>query len=218
MRSQIFLLIAIVFTFLSLTLCVENFNLDRPKMLFLEDENKLQAEDVSDRYHGAGVLFVAGFIRGVELFQNVTQSKECLSILPVIHDDWAEVSNKLRNVTNYKEMLEAVKFLLNKLEHLDGVFRDSRPYCKTMFEDVYKVLRRLRGYLTKDKTKLILTHFLNNLGSIFGKIELMKEELRSEHWYRAGVDLGDLIRFSLFWDFKSNIDYTYFNRPPFRFE
>jgi hypothetical protein len=158
-------------------------------------------EDVGP-YHGAGVLFTAGVLRGLDIFSNVTHKNECLSILPIIHDDWVEVSSKFHNATNYKEILEALKFTITIFEKLEQDVNKVRPDCKTMCSDIDQVIKNIKSHLMKkERLKLTLTHVFNNLGIIMGKYEMSKEELRAKHFYQGGVYFGRLLNFIILWDF-----------------
>ena len=191
MTNKFYLLI--VFS-VCLSLCLsDNYNLE-----FLGEK----VQESKDYPHGAATLFSVGFLRGLEIFRNVTHKNECLVILPVVHDDWVEVHAVVRNVTDYKSMLEAIKFVITKLEKLEKDVDKVRPDCNIMFNDLKMVVDRLKNYfMKKEKMKLVFSHLFNNIGSIIGKWEMVGEELRMQHFYQGGVYAGSLVKFAILWDF-----------------
>ena len=184
-------------------------------------------DDDEHRHHGAKTLFVAGFLRGLGIFQNVTHKNECLSILPVLHDDGADIYNRIKNITDYREMVQAAKYIVAKIEHSEKKIMESRPDCRAMFQDIRTLMMRVRKHFTgKEKIEMVYTHLFQNLGVVIQKWENAKEHCRMHHFYRSGCATGDMMKFVLFWDFprKDEIkeltlfeDFN-FNKPPFKFE
>jgi hypothetical protein len=231
-----------------------NFNKNRKELnlTFLEDlsddilSNPLieinENDDISP-WHGAKTLFIAGFLRGLEVFRNVTHKRECLAILPVIHDDIVDICDRLHNVTDYQDMIDASRFILDKIEIFARKYKTCRPHCKQMFMDVRKVFMKVQKHLQgRESQRIIFKHLFENFGHTIQIVENMKDELRQKHFYQGGIQAGSLAKFVFLWDFEMTdediepinitpilpnpseitengipVDFD-FNFPPFKFE
>jgi hypothetical protein len=202
------------------TFSYQNFLSSEPKLNYNSD-----IQEVND--HGDNTLFWAGFFHGLGIFQNVTHKKECLAILPVVHDNWAAIRERVRNITDFKEMVEVFKFISQKLEEINKKCEETRPQCKLMWDDIREVKDNVKKYLqTEGMQAKIYQHFFQNLGTVIQKWQNIGDHCRDRDWFRAGCAYGDVIRFVILWDYqppKDNshalrlFDDSYFNRPPFNF-
>jgi hypothetical protein len=177
--------------------------------------------------HGDNTVFWAGFLHGLGIFQNVTHKAECLAILPVVHDDLVAIHDRIRNITDFKEMIEASKFITQKLEEIYKKFDETSTPCKKMLDDIRKIKEKVIIYLqAAEIQKKIYLHLFQNLWTVIQKWQNIGDHCRDRDWYRAGYEFGDVVRFVFIWDLQlSNkdsldlklFDDNYFNKPPFNF-
>jgi len=179
--------------------------------LFVEDVKKIINDNVNyprninDTYHGAGFLFVAGMIQGVQVFDNITHRNECLSLLPVLYDDLEDIYKKLDNVTSHTDLIDLLKFVVHKIEHIENKLEATEEDCKIMLLDIEKAIVSVDKFLKeKQKSgKIIFRHFFSNFGIFIQKIEESKGYFLQKEWYNAGYSFGDLMNFLFIWDYMS---------------
>jgi hypothetical protein len=164
-----------------------------------------------DPEHGAGFLFIGGVIDGLEIFNNVTHRNECLSILPVFHDDLSDIYMAIHNFTENSDVIELLKFIVDKIEHIEKKIQLTENDCLLMAKDVRKVFDNVEVFFQK-KTKILLEifrHFFSNIGIFIEKMEFTKELLADKEWYRAGINSGKLLKLLFLWDYDG-LTYTGF--------
>jgi hypothetical protein len=190
-------IIAILLVYLA-SFSFQNFLSNEHKLNYNAEVQQEGKHDPADFYH-----FWAGFFNGLGVFKNVTHKKECLSILPVIHDDLYLINDRIKNITDYKDMIEALKFITQKLEHMNQKCEEVKPDCNIFIEEVRKVRDNVKKYLEQEGTKKkIIVHFYQNLGAVIEKWKDVIEHLKSKDPLGAGFALGDLVNYVILWDYK----------------
>lgn len=173
----------------------DNFNLD---LNFLEH--------IYDDEHGAGALFTAGFFHGLNLFNNLPHTDECLAVLPVYHDDIADIVNLFRNITKDTDFFALSRAVIDKLEHLNNAIRTACPSCKALGDEVEVVLQGLTNHLSNpDRLRVVFEHTILNIGLIKERMERGRDNWMARRYQESGDAYGDLMRFMLFWDYPASI-------------
>lgn len=176
--------------------------IDEQSLKFLFDEAFQGMDFGVEPDHGAGMVWLCGFFNGTMLFDNVQHKRECLAFLPVVHDDWVAIEERFRNVTHEKEAFDAVKFMIDKLEHMYNVMRASDPHCKAMASDVERIMKIVRKHISyPEYFQNMAKHAFMHIGILIQKIENGKEMCRAHKWGESGYAYGDLFRFLFLWDF-----------------
>lgn len=214
--------ILLLFSLLSYTWCQflrevnHNFNaVEQPKLLFLDqhdhdapkqekfiDKFEEYAQLSSHRHHGAGVLLMGGFLRGLKIFNNVTHQKECAQLWAVLHDDYADICDRIRNITDKGEIVDALKYIINKIEDMQSHWNTSHGDCQQMCNDMRDIMKQVKAHLNQEQQiKHITVHFFQNIGAFIQRYENFMDNLRTHNFYKAGICLGDLANYLLLWDF-----------------
>ena len=230
------LFLSLLITFAKTNGSFLNFNSESEKnqLEFLESEKDLDyGEEIVDfSHHRAKYRFVIGFLHGIQIFNNVTHFRNCVSIFSEIRNDAEEVIDNFHNATTYEDMIRAARVLIDRLERFGKKLDDVEPNCRILIGDVGNALGRVNRYYQREhQVNNLIAHSVANVGTIFGKCQCVKANIKSNHFFRAGWAYGDLIHYIFLWDLdsqksalkldlekygeSSNFD---FNIPPFKFE
>jgi hypothetical protein len=154
--------------------------------------------------HGEDYFFLSGLINGTALFNNLTRADECQELLPIIHDDIANISLIIRNLDPHSPtFFNDLRTILDNLEHLKNSTKEYQEPCCEVRKDVVDRFKRLHDeYMDKEWPKRVFIHLVNNIGTMREKCENFKMLLIAKDYYNAGYALGDLIRYVLFWDYE----------------
>lgn len=168
------------------------------KIIINQKTNSLKDPD-----HGAGFLFLKGFLRATQLFNNVDQKDECLAILPVAHDELVEIHDILKNILDNNDFFNDLRKVIDILEELDNKLKEVEEPCNALKASVHDVLVKLHDYVTADGyTQRALKHALQNIAIGIQKYENIWGYLHAKDWENYGAAQGDLYRFVLFWDLE----------------
>jgi hypothetical protein len=202
-RGLLALLFLSVFGILNCEQFLHNYNADE-HLEFINDI--IQRNDTQ---HGAGALFLAGMFDGLHIFDNITYRNECLSVWPIIHDDVADIISIVRNITSDKDIFDALRLIIDKVEDLFTAMHSRKDVCMKMRTQIRSVLMKVGKFLkVKGRFNKMWSHFFSNFGMVIMKFEEARQVWLSRQWYQSGYIIGDLVSFVSLWDFQVGTEIT----------
>ena len=142
--------------------------------------------------------FMRGFLTGTKVFGELklcTYPEEVLKIVDKIY-------NIIINIFERKEIIPSSIEMLIKLKEL---FDYSSLLIKTCREDMgtlEKGFRDLNLYFSHvDYPQRLIDHSIENIVNIKKILETYKIEFKELSTFENGKNLGNIVRFILFWDF-----------------
>jgi hypothetical protein len=153
-------------------------------------------------------LFVSGFFNGTQLFNNLNGSDECLSLLPVVHEDFEKIVELIEHTGDVFEKFEMV---IERLKHLLAKMEDVKSPCNSMRKDIEIRFDELRRYLLNYGIDRMIFHAITYSQYVNDKYKDFRQALLNREYYISGYYLGDLVRFMIFWDYTPDYIYKFSN-------
>jgi hypothetical protein len=155
--------------------------------------------------HGEEYLFWGGFINGTQIFHHLNKGEACLSIIPILHDDWVHIINLIDELETQHDFFKVVHAIINKLEDIYRKMKTVEQPCSDMMKDAAHRLAELSHYFSHQWIEKMFIHAYVSINDIKLRYQIFKSAYYNSDYCNAGYALGELTRFTLFWDFQPQV-------------
>jgi hypothetical protein len=189
-------LLALFTIYISLSAASANKNfMDKREMLI--NQHNLQ--------HGEDYMFIKSFLNGTQLFHNLNRSSECMTVLPVIHDDFVDIFELLNHIKSESDFFKIIRGVIDKLEHTFEKLKAVEEPCNDMFTDVARRINKLSHYLGNEWFQKVIFHSITHVDDIRQRYVTFRDLFMKQDYCGSGYALGDLSRFIFFYDFEPEL-------------
>lgn len=158
--------------------------------------------EISDIQPSDAVSFAKGFNEGFSFFKNLAHQDECNPDDPEVLNDIVSIYDIIKNVT-ITDVSKIIPEILAKAVDAYTRISNISEGCKLFATEIKRVVDGLTEHVKKSGYYTNLTlHTLSNVGTITEKAKNGINAFRDNNYNQSGVALGDLLRFTLFWNFK----------------
>jgi hypothetical protein len=183
----------------------QDTNLPRP--LFLEYEYPEQ-QQLKRPSRQEAMELVKGFVKGLEIFNHLPTSDECIKGDEEVLDDIAELIQIIKDIDhNY---IDSLKKVVAKAMEIYLKLDNVKESCKQMAHDAKLVLKHVMEYV---KTPIYIVelpvHLVKEHTKIKEEAVNAKKLYDEKHYELSGEGFGDLLHFTFLWEYEQGKDYTY---------
>jgi len=156
--------------------------------------------------------FVVNFIKGLKIFDNVTEFESCQPTAEMI-DDLKKVADMIKSfdwndLSKIPQLIADVTAILN-----DFVQRakEVQGHCQNAAKQVEEVITKVGAYFSDPAfPQSLLYHTLGNIEEFKKRLQSLEQAFASGNIADAGLQVGDFLKFALLFNYQDTKEIAVF--------